>query len=132
MTVIDRTKIEKKAKAVVELLENTPDGIVFDVDTILADLFEKADLETTGIAAELLGIWARSDDRASVEQLFCLMTDCDFEDYLDLCIANRNLPLHPPAAIDVRVALGFLCPPFLLPLAPTFPSPLTPYFIIFT
>ena len=50
MTVIDRTKIEKKAKAVVELLENTPDGIVFDVDTILADLFEKADLEKIGRA----------------------------------------------------------------------------------
>jgi len=26
---------------------------------------------------------------------------------------SRNLPLHPPAAIDVRVAPGFLCPPFL-------------------
>ncbi|WP_304642989.1 hypothetical protein, partial [uncultured Oscillibacter sp.] len=38
---------------------------------------------------------------------------------------------------DVRVAPGFLCPPFLLPLArfslaPTYPSPLIPYFIIFT
>ena len=42
------------------------------------------------MAAELLGIWARSEDKASVEQLFCLLTDCNFEDYLDLCITKTT------------------------------------------
>lgn len=90
MTAIDRTKVGKKAQQVVDLLENTPDGTVIDADTILADLLEKANFEETGMAAELLGIWARSDDWASVEQLFCLLTDCDFEHYLDMCIANTT------------------------------------------
>lgn len=93
MTAIDRAEIGKKAQKVVEMLEATPDGIVIDADTILADLFEKSDLAVTGMAAELLGIWARSGDQGSVEQLFCLLTDCDFEDYLDLCIANTT---HKP------------------------------------
>ena len=88
MTVIDRTKVGKKAQQVLNLLENTPDGVVIDADTILADLFEKANFEESGMAAELLGIWARSE--ASVEQLFCLLTDCNFEDYLDLCIAKTT------------------------------------------
>lgn len=90
MTVIDRTKVGKKAQQVLNLLENTPDGVVIDADTILADLFEKANFEESGMAAELLGVWARSEDKASVEQLFCLLTDCNFEDYLDLCIAKTT------------------------------------------
>lgn len=90
MTAIDRTKIEKKAQQVLNLLENTPDGVIIDADTILADLCEKVNFEESGMAVELLGIWARSNDKASVEQLFCLLTDCDFEDYLDLCIAKTT------------------------------------------
>lgn len=90
MAAIDRTKVGKKAQQVVNLVENTPDGIIIDADTILADLLERSDLASSGIAAEMLGIWARSEDKASVEQLFCLLTDCDFEDYLDLCIANTT------------------------------------------
>lgn len=87
---IDKTVIAKKAQQVLDLLNDTPNGIVIDADTILADLLGNADFEVTGIAAELLDIWAKSDDQASVEQLFCLLTDCAFEDFLDMCIAKTT------------------------------------------
>lgn len=90
MIAIDCTKVGEKAQQVLNLLENTPDGVIIDADTILADLLEKANFEETGMAAELLGIWARSNDKANVEQLFLLLTDCNFEDYLDLCIAKTT------------------------------------------
>ena len=90
MTVIDRTKVGKKAQQVLNLLENTPDGVIIDADTILADLLEKANFEETGMAAELLGIWARSNDKANEPGVKTLLTDCNFEDYLDLCIAKTT------------------------------------------
>ena len=110
MTVIDRTKVGKKAQQVLNLLENTPDGVVIDADTILADLFEKANFEESGMAAELLGVWARSEDKASVEQLFCLLTDCDFEDFLDMCIANTTRSSLCPRCQYVGDKYSFLEP----------------------
>ena len=48
---IDKTVTAKKAQQVLDLLNNTPNGIVIDADTILADLLENANFEVTGIAA---------------------------------------------------------------------------------
>ena len=87
---IDKTVTAKKGQQVLDLLNNTPNGVVNDADTILADLLENANFEESGIAAELLDIWAKSDDRASIEQLFCLLTNCALEDFLDMCIAKTT------------------------------------------
>lgn len=102
--------ISKKVQKVLELQNSTPNGVVFDADTILADLIAAADFEVNGIAAELLSIWDKSKDRASIEQMFCLITGCDFEDYLDRCIAETTQAGEEagPARIKVVVNDGLI------------------------
>lgn len=102
--------ISKKVQKVLELQNSTPNGVVFDADTILADLIAAADFEVTGLAAELLSIWDKSEDRASIEQMFCLITGCAFEDYLDRCIAETTQAGEEagPARIKVVVNDGLI------------------------
>lgn len=71
---------------VIELQDNTPDGVIFDADTILADLIEKCDFHISGLAKYLFKIWKESDDKFAVEEMFYLFTDTKFEDYLNSCV----------------------------------------------
>ena len=68
-----------------ELNNNTPSGVIRDADTILADLLQAADMEVTGIAQSLFDIWKNSSDKASVENVFSLLMDTEFDDYLEMC-----------------------------------------------
>lgn len=96
----------KKVQGVLELLGNTPNGVVIDADTILADLIAAADFEVNGVAAELLSIWDKSKDRASIEQMFCLITGCAFEDYLDRCIAETTQAEKEAGPTRVKVVVN--------------------------
>jgi len=82
--------LEEKGKKVIKLLNSTPDGVVHDADTILADFMEDVDFKESGIASEIIDIWTKSIDRYSVEKLFCLMTGVAYEDYLDICIRDTT------------------------------------------
>ena len=60
-------------------------GKIHDSDTVLADIMKETSFEETGISEELFQIWKNSEDKASVEALFYLFTDCTFEEYLERC-----------------------------------------------
>lgn len=96
----------RKVQKVLEQLNNTPNGVVIDADTILADLIDDADFEVSGLAAELLSIWDKSGDRASIEQMFCLITGCAFEDYLDRCIAETTQAEKEAGPTRVKVVVN--------------------------
>ena len=84
-------KHEKAAK-VLEIAENPPGGarILTDPDTVLADIIGDADVELTGIAAELIRIWDGSADKPGIEAMFELFTDVPFEEYLEKAIAEST------------------------------------------
>lgn len=88
----------RDAERVLALMADTPDGIIHDADTILKDLIDACDFEETGLAKEIIRIWEGSCDRDRVEQLFCLLTGCSFEDWLERCI--RETTRSQPAGID--------------------------------
>lgn len=71
----------------VELLNSsTPDGMIIDSDTILADLLLNVDNEVTGFLQDIFNIYKRSKDKDAVKQMFLAFTDMKFDDYLDKCI----------------------------------------------
>ena len=71
----------------VELLNsNTPDGMIIDSDTILADLLLNVDNEISGFSQDIFNIYKRSNDKDAVKQMFFEFTDTKFDDYLDKCM----------------------------------------------
>jgi len=74
------------AREVLALQDKTPNGLIRDADTILADIMDTIGFEETGTANELINIWLRSKDKKSVEDLFFLMTGVSFKDYLESCL----------------------------------------------
>lgn len=72
------------------LNNNTPDGIIVDADTILADLvetaYEAAYFEESGIAQEIFDIWKNSADKKSVEKMFQMFADVTMDEYLERCV----------------------------------------------
>ena len=71
----------------VELLNsNTPDGMIIDSDTILADLLLNVDNEVTGFSQDIFNIYKRSKDKDAVKQMFFEFTDTEFDEYLDKCM----------------------------------------------
>lgn len=61
------------------------DGIVFDSDTVLADIMNEASFEETGLAKEIFDIYIRSSDRDSVANLFYAFTGVTLEEYIEKC-----------------------------------------------
>lgn len=71
----------------IELLNsNTPNGMIIDSDTILADLLQDVDNEVTGFSQDIFNIYKRSKDKDAVKQMFFEFTGTEFDDYLDKCI----------------------------------------------
>ena len=71
----------------VELLNtSTPEGIIIDSDTILADLLSNVDNEISGFSQDIFNIKKRSKDKDAVKQMFFEFTDTEFDDYLDKCM----------------------------------------------
>lgn len=78
-------KIESMIEEVEQLNANTPDGIVVDGDTILADLIKDVDFEFNGLSQDIFNIWKKSNDKKAVEQMFFEFTDMEFDKYLEKC-----------------------------------------------
>lgn len=71
----------------VELLNtSTPEGIITDSDTILADLLLNVDNEISGFSQDIFNIYKRSKDKDAVKQMFFEFTGTEFDDYLDKCM----------------------------------------------
>lgn len=71
----------------VELLNSsTPDGMIIDSDTILADLLSNVDNDVTGFSQDIFNIYKRSKDKDAVKQMFFEFTDTEFDDYLYKCM----------------------------------------------
>ena len=67
---IDKMTTAEKAERVLDLLGNTPNGVIHDADTVLKDIMDEADFECSGIAGEIIGIWKKAADKECVEKLF--------------------------------------------------------------
>ena len=71
----------------VELLNgSTPNGMIIDPDTILADLLLNVDNEVSGFSQDIFNIYKRSKDKDAVKQIFFEFTGTEFDDYLDKCM----------------------------------------------
>ena len=71
----------------IELLNSsTPNGMIIDSDTILADLLLNVDNEVTGFSQDIFNIYKRSKDKDAVKQMFFEFTGMEFDDYLDKCM----------------------------------------------
>ena len=79
------TEIEKMIREVEELNNNTPNGVIHDSDTILADIINACDFDLTGISQDIFNIWKNSTDKRAVELMFYEFTDMEFIDYLEKC-----------------------------------------------
>lgn len=66
-----------------KLHNNTPDGVIIDADTILADLVQNND---EWFAQDIFNIWETSTDKRSVEQMFFEFVGVEFNEYLRRCI----------------------------------------------
>lgn len=70
----------------IESLEKSlKDGMIYDADTVLADLVGMCEFEVSGISKELFDIYKNSSDKESIEKLFELFTDTGFKEYLNIC-----------------------------------------------
>lgn len=78
-------KIERLIEEVERLNANTPDGIIVDGDTILADLIENVDFKFNGLSQDIFNIWKEAKDKKAVEQMFFEFTDMEFDEYLEKC-----------------------------------------------
>ena len=80
---------EKLIKRIKELEENldileTP-CIIQDSDTVLADVMMSANYEENGISKELFDIFEKTTDKNAFLELFHLLSDTSFVDYLEKC-----------------------------------------------
>lgn len=71
----------------IELLNSiTPNGMIIDSDTILADLLLNVDNEISGFSQDIFNIYKRSKDKDAAKQMFFEFTGTEFDDYLDKCM----------------------------------------------
>ena len=89
---IDVLKIARMADEALSLMSRTPDGIVIDGDTILADIMEEADFEESGSTEELVAIWKSTADKEAFHRLFMFFTGWDFEDFLEAAVKRTTRP----------------------------------------
>lgn len=82
--------IKDKIKELETLMNNTPNGVIRDADTILAEAVEKTDFEICGIAKEIFNVYKNSADKRAVKEMFYLFTGMDFKKYLDKCLAEMT------------------------------------------
>lgn len=73
-------------KKVEELNSNTPEGVIRDADTILADILNENDFCFSGFAEDIFRIYKNSTDKEAVMQMFYEFTGVEFADYLERCI----------------------------------------------
>ena len=81
-------KTEELIKKVTELNNNTPNGLITDADTILADVLSTSDKEVSGLFDEIVSIYNQTYDKESFQELFYALTGKMFDEYLTLCIHN--------------------------------------------
>lgn len=82
--------IRDKIKIIRSLCDNTPDGVVIDADTILADIADANDMHENGISTDIFNIWEKSNDKKSVEMMFFEFTGVKFTEFLDSCIEKTT------------------------------------------
>lgn len=86
------TSYEYIIKKIIQLNNNTKDGIVIDGDTILADIMNDSSLDhkVTGLSNEILETWLNSSDKKGIEKIFLTFTDVEFTDYLNQCLDKMD------------------------------------------
>ena len=79
-------KLEMEIEKIEKMMQNLPDGMIRDADTILADILEEnVDLKFTGVSQDIFNIWKNSSDKTAVEQMFFEFTGYEFVEYLEEC-----------------------------------------------
>ena len=89
---IDVLKVAKMANEALDLMFETPSGIVIDGDMILADIMDEADFEESGSTEELVEIWKSTADKEAFHRLFMFFTGWDFEDFLEIAVKQTTRP----------------------------------------
>lgn len=75
-----------------EMHRSTPDGVIHDADTILADLLDNNDFHFIGISTDIFSIYKNSTDKQAVAQMFYEFTGMEFHDYLEKCKEEISVP----------------------------------------
>ena len=83
----EQMKIEK-INSIIKKDTEKENGVVFDSDTILADIMNEADFEISGLSQEIFKNYIACNDKESFEKLFYTLTGVSFEDYIDRCEKN--------------------------------------------
>lgn len=84
--ILSAENTQAKINKVLAINAATPNGVIRDADTILADIIKNADFEITGIFEAIAKVWLASSDKKGIEDIFYTFTDIPFETYLDMCI----------------------------------------------
>ena len=90
-------KLIKRIKGLEENLNmlETPCTIQ-DSDTVLADVMMSANYEESGISKELFDIFEKTTDKNAFLELFQLLSDTSFVDYLEKCEKALTKTLRQP------------------------------------
>lgn len=79
----DKVRELKAAQAAIENRE----GVVHDMDTVLADIHDEADPCVSGIGLELIGLYEQADNPDQFMALFESLTGVSWGGYLDRSLA---------------------------------------------
>lgn len=83
-------KLEMEIEKIEKMMENLPDGMIRDADTVLADIMEDVDVKFPGVSQDIFNIWKNSSDKAAVEQMFYEFTGYEFPNFLEECQRTLN------------------------------------------
>lgn len=75
--------IDKAAAKILSLQHKMSDGVVFDADTVLADILDNMETEVTGSGFELIELYQRSADKPGFCQLFESLTGTSWSAFIE-------------------------------------------------
>lgn len=92
--LFDGFSTDNLLKEVEKLNNNTPNGVIQDADTILADIMSDCDWEIPGLATEVFETYKKSHDKQAVKNVFYALTGKEFDEFLKICTEHITKKNH--------------------------------------